>query len=419
MAAWDGNGAMYVVQMRSYMQNLDAKGEKDPVSRITRHVDTNGDGTYDKHTIYADGLVLPRFVLPLDDRVMVGVTDTLDLWTYRDTTGDGVADEQVKVYEGGRRGGNMEHQPSGLTWGLDNWLYLTYEAQRYRFTGGELEVEKIPRGSGQWGVAQDDWGRMYFSDAGGEKPAIDYQQPLAYGSLNPSGQQEDDFHTVYPIAQIPDAQGGLKRIGKNGGVNNFTGCGGQSIYRGDRLPEDLYGDLIIPETVGRLIRRAKVDRNNAKTVLRNAYPKDEFIRTRDVNFRPVWTATTPGGQMAIVDMHRGIIQQGNWTKKGSYLREVIEKWGLQKEYRQRSHLPSRARRLQGRSPAEDAGRIHEGTRRPSLPPQWLVERYSAEAHPPPRRPRIGRARPRKNCAFGKVRNSGVYTLFGRSKAWIR
>ena len=330
MVAWDGNGAMYVVQMMSYMQNLDAKGEKDPVSRITRHVDTNGDGTYDKHTVYADGLVLPRFVLPLDDRVMVGVTDTLDLWTYRDTTGDGVADEQVKVYEGGRRGGNMEHQPSGLTWGLDNWLYLTYEAQRYRFTNGELEVQKIPRGSGQWGVAQDDWGRMYFSDAGGEKPAIDYQQPLAYGSLNPSGQQEDDFHTVYPIAQIPDAQGGLKRIGKNGGVNNFTGCGGQSIYRGDRLPGDLYGDLIIPETVGRLIRRAKVDRKNAKTVLRNAYSKNEFMRTRDVNFRPVWTATTPGGQMAIVDMHRGIIQQGNWTKKGSYLRDVIEKWGLQK-----------------------------------------------------------------------------------------
>ena len=330
MVAWDGNGAMYVVQMMTYMQDLNATGEKDPKSRITRHVDTNGDGTYDEHTVYADGLVLPRFVLPLDDRVMVGLTDTLDLWTYRDTTGDGVADEQTKVYEGGRRGGNMEHQPSGLTWGLDNWLYLTYEAQRYRFTDGKLEAQKIPRGSGQWGVAQDDWGRMYFSDAGGEKPAIDYQQPIAYGSLNPDEQQEDDFHTVYPIAQIPDAQGGLKRIGANGGVNNFTGCGGQSIFRGDRLPADLYGDLIIPETVGRLLRRAEVDRKNAKTVLRNVYPKSEFIRTRDVNFRPVWTATTPGGQMAIVDMHRGIIQQGNWTKKGSYLRDVIEKWGLQK-----------------------------------------------------------------------------------------
>lgn len=330
MVAWDGNGVMYVVQMRTYMQDADASGEQEPKSRITRHVDTNGDGTYDKHSIYADNLLLPRFVLPLDDRVMVGVTNTLDLWNYRDTTGDGVADEKVKVYEGGKRGGNMEHQPSGLMWNLDNWLYLTYEAKRYRFTDGKLEVQKLPRGSGQWGLGQDDWGRMYFSRAGGERPAVDFQQPLAYGPSEYSGQEEEGFRTVYPIAEIPDVQGGERRVGANGGLNNFTGVAGQSIFRGDRLPADMRGDLMIPEPVGRLIRRVKVDRNDAKSVLRNANPGTEFMRTRDANFRPVWSATTPGGQMMIVDMHRGIIQQGNWTRKGSYLRGIIDKWGLDK-----------------------------------------------------------------------------------------
>ena len=34
--------------------------------------------------------------------------------------------------------------------------------------------------------------------------------------------------------------------------------------------------------------------------------------------------------MLLVDMHRGIIQQGNWTRPGSYLRGVIDKWGLDK-----------------------------------------------------------------------------------------
>ncbi|MDP4846585.1 MAG: c-type cytochrome, partial [Akkermansiaceae bacterium] len=330
MAAWDGNGAMYVVQMRSYMQDVDASGEKDPTSVITRHVDSNGDGTYDKHSIFAKDLVLPRFVLPLDDRVVVGMTGTLDLWTYRDTTGDSVCDEIVKIYEGGSRGGNMEHQPSGLMWSLDNWMYLTYEAKRYRFTEGKFISEDIPRGSGQWGLTQDDWGRQYFSDAGGEKPAIDYQQPLAYGGMNLSGQQDEDFSTIHPIAEVPDVQGGSRRVGPNGGVNHFTGVAGQSIFRGDRLPKELYGSLMIPEPVGRLIRQATVDRKDAKSVLRNATPGSEFIRTRDVNFRPVWTATTPSGQMLIVDMHRGIIQQGNWTKKGTYLREVIQKWGLDK-----------------------------------------------------------------------------------------
>ena len=330
MVAWDGNGAMYVVQMNTYMQDLDAKGEKDAKSRITRHVDTNGDGVYDKFSVYADNLVLPRFVLPLDDRVIVGITDTLDLWTYRDTTNDGIADEKIKIYEGGRRGGNMEHQPSGLLWGLDNWMYLTYEAKRYRFTDGKLEVQKMSRGSGQWGLAQDDWGRLYFSDAGGEKPAIDFQQPFVYGSLRLQDEQEKDFGEVFPLAEIPDVQGGKRRVGKKGGLNHFTGGGGQSIYRGDRLPKDLYGDLILNEPVGRMVRRAKITRKGGKSVLSNVYPNSEFIRSRDVNFRPLWSATTPGGQIMFVDMHHGIIQQANWTKKGSYLRSVIEKWGLQK-----------------------------------------------------------------------------------------
>lgn len=330
MCAWDGNGAMYVVQMMTYMQDADATGEQEPKSRITRHVDTDGDGTYDRHSVFAENLLLPRFVLPLDDRVMVGVTNTLDLWTYRDTTGDGIADEKVKVYEGGNRGGNMEHQPSGLMWGLDNWLYLTYEAKRYRFTDGKLEVQNLPKGNGQWGLTQDNWGRLYYSRAGGETPAEGYQQPPIYGPMNLSGQEEPGFRTVHPIAEVPDVQGGPRRVGHNGGLNNFTGVAGQSVFRGDRLPAEMHDRLFIPEPVGRLIRRVVVDRKDARTVLRNADPGTEFIRTRDVNFRPVWSATTPGGQMAIVDMHRGIIQQGNWTRPKSYLRGIIDKWGLDK-----------------------------------------------------------------------------------------
>ena len=332
--AWDGNGALYVVEMRTYMQDANAVGEQTPKSRISRHEDTNGDGVYDKHSVFIDNLLLPRAVLPLDDRIMVHTTNTLDLWTYRDTDNDGVADEKVKVYEGGRRGGNMEHQPSGLIWNLDNWIYVTYENKRYRFTNGKLEVEKIPRGGGQWGIGMDDAGRNYYSAAGGEKPAFYFQQPIAYGALDLPGQEANGFREVFPIADVPDVQGGRRRVSKRGGLNNFTGCAGQGIYRGDRLPADLKGDLIIPEPVGRLIRRAKVTRKDGRTVLTNAYPGTEFIRTRDINFRPLWATTSPDGAMMVIDMHRGIIQQGNWTRPGSYLRGVIDKWGIHKNIQQ-------------------------------------------------------------------------------------
>ncbi len=326
--AWDGNGVMYVVQMRSYMEDADATDENKPISQISRHEDTDGDGVYDKHSVYIDNLVLPRMILPLDDRLMVGVSHTLDLWNYRDTDGDGVADEKVKIYEGGKRGGNMEHQPSGLIWALDNWIYMTYEPVRHRFTDGKLITEKIPNSGGQWGLTQDDDGRIYYSRAGREQPAKDFQQAPQYGLINLPSQLERDFKKISPIAPVPDVQGGSKRIGPSGGVNYFTGGGGQGIFRGNALPDELYGNLFIPEPVGRLIRRAKVTRSQGVTTLANTTPESEFIRSRDINFRPIQATTGPDGCLYIVDMHRGIIQQGTWTRPGSYLRSIIDKWGL-------------------------------------------------------------------------------------------
>ena len=133
LAVFDGNGRMYVAEFLTYMQDIDGQGELEPVSRISRHESTKGDGVFDKHSIYLDKQLLPRLVMPLDDRVVVGSTNTNDLITYRDTNGDGVADSSTPFYTAGPRGGNLEHQPSGLVWGLDNWIYTTYNSYRLRY----------------------------------------------------------------------------------------------------------------------------------------------------------------------------------------------------------------------------------------------------------------------------------------------
>jgi hypothetical protein len=86
LAVFDGNGRMYVAEMRTYMQDADSTGEFEPSSRVSMHEDTTGDGQYDRHTIFADNLLLPRIVLPLDDRVIIGETNTLDLYAYRAQT---------------------------------------------------------------------------------------------------------------------------------------------------------------------------------------------------------------------------------------------------------------------------------------------------------------------------------------------
>ncbi len=327
---WDARGRLYVAEMLTYMQDIDGNDELTPRSRVSRLEDTDGDGRMDKRTVFIDQLLLPRMVLALDDEIIVRETNTFDLWSYRDTDGDGVADQKSLWHKGGPRGGNLEHQPSGLLWNIDNWIYTTYSRHRYRFTRGIVERENLSHGSGQWGIAKDDIGKLYYSTAGGETPAMDFQQPILYGKIRMPGELSDGFRICWPIDDIPDTQGGRRRLRDDNTLNWFTGVAGQSIYRGDQLPQDFYGDLIIPEPVGRLIRRAKVLNEDGKTVLKNAYDQEEFIASSDPNFRPINSATGPDGCLYIVDMYRGIIQEGAWVREGSYLRPVVAAYGLDK-----------------------------------------------------------------------------------------
>lgn len=330
--AWDGNGRMFVAEMNTYMQDIDGTGEDKPVCRIVLLEDTNDDGKMDKRTVFIDSLLLPRMILPLDDRLLVNETNSKSIYSYKDTNGDGKADVKTPAYKNDKpEGGNLEHQKSGLVWNLDNWIYSTTSPVRYRFVNNKLQVDTLRDGTGgQWGLGNDNYGRMYFSSAGGEVPALGFQQNPAYGRLDFNDQFDQNFQAVWPIIATPDVQGGKIRLRPDTTLNHFTASNGQSIFRGDRLPADVQGDLFICEPVGRLIRRAKVSNQDGKIYLKNAYDKQEFLASSDMNFRPVNSTTGPDGCLYIVDMYRGIIQESAWTNKGSFLRPEILRFGLDK-----------------------------------------------------------------------------------------
>ena len=329
---WDANGRMYVAQMLTYMQDADATNENEPWSRISRLEDTNGDGKVDKHSVYIDSMVLPRIILPLDDRVIVGETYNRSLYAYRDRNGDGIADEKSLLMEDTVRDNrNLEHQDANMLWSLDNWLYVTNKAFRYRLVNNRLIRDTLPEPMpGQWGLTQDETGRLFFSRAGAEIPALGFQQHPQYGTLELKEQWDSSFLEPWPIVGTPDAQGGPRRIrpGDNT-LNRFTGVAGQELYLGDKMP-NAYGDLFIPEPVGRLVRRAKVEHVNGKIVLKNRYYQTEFLASTDPLFRPVYAATGPDGCLYVVDMYRGIIQEGTWVAEGSYLRSVVKERGYDK-----------------------------------------------------------------------------------------
>ena len=324
---WDGNGSMYVAEMRSYMMDINGTGQQFPTCRITRLEDTNGDGKMDKHTIFVDSLVLPRMMLAVDDKLIVNETYTYNMYSYSDKDGDGIADEKTLVYHNDASdNANLEHQRSGLIWNIDNRIYVTYNPIRYRYVNGQLIEDSLSSSpGGQWGLTQNNFGRMFFSSAGGEVAALNFQENPQYGGLNLENQLVGDFNEVWPIIGTPDVQGGQHRLKADSTLNHFTASCGQSVFRGDRLPKSMQGDLFICEPVGRLIRRAKPEEHKGAISLRNAYDQREFLASSDMNFRPVNSVTGPDGCLYIVDMYHGIIQESNWTKPDSYLHPQIKR----------------------------------------------------------------------------------------------
>jgi len=333
---FDGNGRMYVLEMRSYMRDADGSNSRAPISRISRHEDTDGDGVYDKHTVFIDNMVMPRIAFPLGDGAILALeTDNRDMFKYTDTNGDGVADKKELFYPGIGRVQNMEWQPGGLTWALDNWLYTTYNPYRLRIApnGRVLREETEPNG-GQWWSAQDNYGKTWWVDGGGEIGPVNIQAPIAYGAFNVPDNFEPDFQVPWSApGGISDMQGGMNRVRlPDGTLNHFTAAAGVEIYRGDRLPADMVGDLFFNEPVGRIVRRAKVVVSEGLTQLRNAYPKSEFIRSTDPLFRPVSISNAPDGTLYLCDMYTGIIQDAQFVGAGSYLRRKADQYALDKQH---------------------------------------------------------------------------------------
>jgi len=331
---FDGNGRMYVAEFVSYMLDADGTGAHDPISRITRFESTKGDGVYDKRTVFADKLILPRMILPLTDGVILtNETDSDDVVRLTDTNGDGVADKREIEFSGVGigRDGNLEHQQMGFLWGLDNWLYSTYNAFRVRWTPHGYVREPTGSNGAQWGVSQDDDGKIWWACGGCERGPTNFLIPILYGAFSLPDQTEQGFETVWPIAGVSDTQGGMFRVRvPNGVLNHFTAGAGIDVVRADRLPADLQGDVLVGEPVGRLVRRAKVVKTEGLTQLRNAYPGSEFILSADLFFRPINIESAPDGSVYVADMYHGIIQDSQWTLPGSYLRQKIDQYQLAK-----------------------------------------------------------------------------------------
>ncbi|MES2520667.1 MAG: c-type cytochrome [Bacteroidota bacterium] len=332
--AFDGNGRMYVLELRSYMLDADSKNELEPTSRISRWEDKNNDGVYETGTTFVDKLIFPRFVLPYGkDCILTMESDADNVYKYTDTNGDGKADKKELFTTKYGRSGNVEHQQAFMYYGMDNWLYSTVNAFRVRETPNGVIREKTGFNRAQWGVTHDDDGKLWFQGGASGLPSY-FQFPIHYGNFEVPNEFAKGFDVPWGAAvKIADMQGGMDEIRQpDGSLNHVTGSAGNDIYRGDRLPENIKGQYFYGEPVARIVRQINPVVSEGLTTLHNVYQdqKSEFLRSTDPLFRPVDMTTAPDGTLYITDMYHGIIQEGQWTQKGTYLRTKIEQYQLDK-----------------------------------------------------------------------------------------
>ena len=325
---FDKKGRIWVTEMEGYMPDTTGTGEDQPSGKIVILSDKNGDGVMDDRKVFLDSLVLPRAICLIENGILVAESPRLWFYEIRDDK----PFKKTLVDPSYAEGGNVEHQPNGLFRALDNWIYNAKSDRRYRKQGEKWLIERT-HSRGQWGITQDDQGRLYYNN-NSENLLGDFFSP-GFGALNDNQRVVSGFNkklvsnnNVYPAR----ASTGVNRAYQPGILNdslrliNFTAACGPVIYNGHLFDDKYNGNAFVAEPAGNLIKRNVLTNEGYSVIGRQAYTNNEFLRSTDERFRPVNLYNGPDGALYIVDMYRGIIQHKTYITP--YLKKEIKERSL-------------------------------------------------------------------------------------------
>ncbi len=333
--SFDAGGRVWVVEMRSYMPDLDGNGEGRPEGRIRVLEDRDGDGLLDHSTTFLKGLVLPRAIAPLRDGLLFTNGEALFFQRRKGLQAVGEPELVDREYA---RGGNPEHKANGLLRGIDNWFYSAKSRFRYRshFEGEGAKRRRVwerQRTSfrGQWGLSQDAGGRLFTNNN---------SIPLILERTRPGLLGEKTFarplggNRVFPMRMTPGVNRAYLKgiLDRRGFLRQATSTCAPLVFLGRGLGKENRGGIFVCEPAAYLLLAFRIDlRDPSKPKAHRIWgetkkPPWDFLCSSDERFRPVALATGPDGCLWVLDMHIGPLQHRTYMT--TYLRKQYKSRGL-------------------------------------------------------------------------------------------
>ncbi|WP_395745749.1 PVC-type heme-binding CxxCH protein [Prosthecobacter sp.] len=345
---FDENGRMFVCEMIDYSEMRDVTPH---LGRISMLEDVDGDGHFEKSTVFADDLPWPTGLVWANGGLFVGATP--DIWRFEDKDGDGKAEVREKVFTGfgtGLKILNVQGLMNSFIWGQDNRIHILAgggnrgvitclkrpEDKGLELGGKDFWFDPITLefglegGGAQYGMSFDNYGRKFgcsnsdhlqywvYDDKYANRNPY-YTMPPAKQSIAVDGGAAEVFRispdepwriirTRWRIAGV--VKGAVEGGGRVSGY--FTGATGTTIYRGDAYGPDFVNNSFSGDAGGQLVHRKLIKPSADGISLIGERPADEhgfeFAASKDTWVRVVNFANAPDGCLHICDMYREVIE---------------------------------------------------------------------------------------------------------------
>ncbi len=312
--SFDDQGRLYLTDS-SGSNKPPSEQLKNPDHRVVRLDDINGDGIFDKSTVFADRVMFPQGCLWHDGWVYVAAPPSI--WRFRDQDGDGVAEQREEWFKGGSLTGcaNDIHGPHLGPEGFIYWTKGAFAEQTHKLANGRTLNDRAahiyrarPDGSGLDVImsgGMDNPVEIAFTAEGEAiftSTFIDFTQP---------GFRDGIAHASYGgvFGKVNDVldDGRVKRTGPEL-LHPFHQAGpaaecGLFRYEGDALGQE-YRDNIFATTFNLHKVTRHVLRLNGASY---ASTDSDFLATDDTDFHPTDVLQDADGSIIVVDT-------GGWYK---------------------------------------------------------------------------------------------------------